>query len=57
MALGIARDITARKKAEEETMQQNKELERFNELSVGREMKMVELKRRIRELEARLNKK
>jgi len=52
-----ARDITARKRAEEELAEQRRreldrlaELEKFQELTVGRELKMVELKKHIEEL-------
>jgi PAS domain S-box-containing protein len=54
------RDITERKKAEEELKKINKELkskveefEKLNRLSVGRELKMIELKKRIQELESK----
>lgn len=54
-----ARDVTAQKKVEEElTIQRKKELERltelekFQRLTVGRELKMVELKKEISELKA-----
>lgn len=52
--LGIARDITAIKAAEEELRQRNAELERFNQASVGRELDMIELKRRINALAGEL---
>jgi PAS domain S-box-containing protein len=49
--IAIARDITARKKMEAKLEEKIKELERFNRLAVGRELKMIELKKRIRQLE------
>ncbi|MBI2571807.1 MAG: PAS domain S-box protein [Candidatus Schekmanbacteria bacterium] len=52
-----ARDVTAQKKAEAEVAQQRMkelerlaELERFQRLTVGRELKMIELKKEIEEL-------
>jgi len=44
-------DITERLKYEETLKEKVSELERINKLMVGREMKMVELKERIKELE------
>ena len=44
------RDITERKKAEEELKKKNEDLERFNRIAVGRELKMVELKKEINSL-------
>ncbi|MFH0891884.1 MAG: response regulator [Candidatus Falkowbacteria bacterium] len=49
--LVTGRDITREKKVEESLIERNRELERFNELTVGRETKMIELKNRIKELE------
>jgi CheY-like chemotaxis protein len=46
----IARNITDRVKREKELKRKNEELERFNSLAVGREVKMVELKREINSL-------
>ncbi|RPI28504.1 MAG: PAS domain S-box protein, partial [Chloroflexota bacterium] len=52
-----ARDVTARKRAEEELAEQRRrelerlaDLEKFQKLTVGRELKMVELKKDIEEL-------
>ena len=44
------KDITERKRAEEELKQKHEELSRFNKLTVDREMKMIELKKEINEL-------
>jgi len=45
-------DITERKLAEEALQRQLDEVERLNKLMVGREVKMEEMRRRLRELEA-----
>jgi PAS domain S-box-containing protein len=57
-----ARDVTAQKRAEAEIAEQrNKELERlaelerFKKLTVGRELKMIELKKEIAELKRQLS--
>lgn len=53
-ALGILRDVTERKSAEEELRRNLDEAERINRVMVGRELKIVELKERIQELEAKM---
>jgi len=60
--VAAARDVTAQRRAESELAAQREtemkrlaELERFHELTVGRELKMIELKQEIAELTARLD--
>jgi len=53
--LAVSRDITEHKQAEEEIETKVAELERFNRLSVGRELRLIELKQKINELSAQLN--
>lgn len=48
----VSKDITERKRVEEEIKKRNIELEKANRLMIGRELKMMELKKRIKELEA-----
>jgi PAS domain S-box-containing protein len=55
--LTMCRDITERKKAEAEFKKRTGELEKFNMMAVGRELRMVELKKRIKELEGKLRSK
>jgi PAS domain S-box-containing protein len=47
---GIGRDITERKRGEEKLKKKNADLERFNRLAVGRELKMIDLKKEINAL-------
>jgi PAS domain S-box-containing protein len=49
-------DITERKRAEEELQQNLEELERFSQLTVGREKKMIELKEEINDLMQQMGK-
>ncbi len=46
----IVRDMTKRKQAEDALQEKANELERFNRLMVGREIKMIDLKKEINEL-------
>lgn len=52
----VFHDITVRKKAEEDLKSKNEQLEKFNKMAVGRELKMIKLKNRIKKLEAKLSK-
>jgi DNA-binding response OmpR family regulator len=52
--VGSASDITAFKQAEEALILKIVELERFNDLTVGREIKMIELKEEVNELRKQL---
>jgi predicted nucleic acid-binding Zn-ribbon protein len=48
---GIANDVTERKNAEEALKQRVAALERFQKITVDRELRMKELKQKIKELE------
>ena len=48
--LGWLLDITDRKKAEKEIEEKYTELSRFRRMAIGREQKMIELKKEINEL-------
>ena len=50
------RDITERKKADEEIKKKVRELEEFYEMAVNRELRMKELKKEIKRLEEKLSK-
>jgi PAS domain S-box-containing protein len=54
--LGIFWDITEQKKMEDELRKRVKELEDFYNMSVGRELRMIELKKEIESLKAELSK-
>jgi len=50
----IARDITERKRAERELQERMGELEKWHKLTVDRELRMIELKGKIEELESQI---
>ena len=52
--LGIARDMTERKAAEQSLIARNRELERFNRAMIGREMDVIEMKKVINALSQEL---
>jgi PAS domain S-box-containing protein len=54
-AIESLRDITESKHMEEELRRNLEEMERFNKLAIGRELKMIQLKEEINELLYRLN--
>lgn len=51
----LVQDISVRKKAEEELKVKMEQLEKFNKISVGRELRMKELKKEIEGLRAKLD--
>ena len=53
--LALLRDVTERKEAEENLREKMDELEKFNKMMIGRELRMVELKNKLKELEEKLN--
>lgn len=52
--LGVSRDITERKRMEDDLHEKIEDLEQANKLMVGRELKMIELKSQIEELVKKL---
>jgi hypothetical protein len=50
----VSLDITDRKKTLDGLKKKNEELERFTKISIDRELKMVEMKKKIKELENKL---
>lgn len=48
-------DITERRKSEDEIKKRNEELENFYKIAVGRELKIDELKKKVKGLEEQLN--
>jgi PAS domain S-box-containing protein len=54
-AIESLRDITERRHMEDELKRNVEELERFNKLAMGRELRMIQLKEEINELLGRLN--
>ncbi|HDH28103.1 MAG TPA: hybrid sensor histidine kinase/response regulator [Euryarchaeota archaeon] len=52
----VLRDVTDRRNVQEELRARIAELEKWQKLTVGREIKMVELKKQVKELESRFEK-
>jgi PAS domain S-box-containing protein len=54
LVIGMVEDITERKKLETELKERNEELERVQNLTVGRELKMIQLKKEIEQLKEKV---
>ena len=54
--MGTQREITEQKVAEALISEKLKEVEKFNSLAVGRELRMIELKQEINELRKQMGK-
>lgn len=55
--IAVVEDISARKLSEMELKRRNEELERFDQASIGREQRMIELKREVNALAQELGRK
>ena len=53
---GTARDIIKRKKTEREIQERVLQLEKFNKVTIGRELRVVDLKNKVKELEKKVKK-
>ncbi|MCD6237177.1 MAG: PAS domain S-box protein, partial [Thermoplasmata archaeon] len=51
----VIRDVTETKQVENELKEKIEELERYKRVTVGRELKMIELKKQIEELQRKLS--
>ena len=54
-AIGIVRDITDRKQSKKNLKDKMEQLEKYKKVTVGRELKMMKLKKQIKELELKCN--
>jgi PAS domain S-box-containing protein len=52
--IALGKDITKRKETENSIIKRKDELEKINKIAIGREIKMMELKKRVAELESKL---
>ncbi|MBD3313145.1 HAMP domain-containing protein [Candidatus Woesearchaeota archaeon] len=55
--IGIGELVKAKEEAEENVRKKKQQLERFAKLAIGREKKMIELKKKLKETQARLDNK